>query len=69
MYEQVTLREQIEHSLMRERLLALGGYGFGAMAIAIVVVGLFGLLASTVAARTRELAIGLRSVRRRGPCS
>jgi predicted permease len=56
-YEQITLREQIEHSLMRERLLALGGYGFGAMAIAIVVVGLFGLLASTVAARTRELAI------------
>ena len=56
-YEQVTLREQIEHSLMRERLLALGGYGFGAMAIVIVVVRLFGLLASTVAARTRELAI------------
>ncbi len=56
-YDQVTIREQIEHSLLRERLLAIGGYAFGGMAFAIVVIGLFGLLASTVAARTRELAI------------
>jgi predicted permease len=56
-YQQRTLREQIEHSLLRERLLAVGGYSFGGLANAIVVVGLFALLTSTVAARMRELAI------------
>jgi predicted permease len=58
-YEQVTVGQQIERSLLRERLLAIGGYGFGGVAIAVVAIGLFGLLASSVAARTRE--IGIRS--------
>jgi predicted permease len=56
-YDQFTMSERVEQSFLRERLLAAGGYGFGLMAVAIVVIGLFGLLASSVAARTRELGI------------
>jgi predicted permease len=56
-YQQLTLGDQVEHSLLRERLLVAGGYAFGGMAIAIVVTGLFGLLASIVEARTPELAV------------
>jgi predicted permease len=56
-YDQAMMSERIEKSFLRERLLVAGGYGFGVTAIAIVVIGLFGLLASSVAARTRELGI------------
>ena len=54
---QRTLGDQIEHSLIRERLLAEGADIFGVMAAALVAIGLSGVIGSMVASRTREIGI------------
>ena len=55
---QRTLGDQIEHSLIRERLLAEGADIFGVMAAALrVAIGLSGVIGSMVASRTREMGI------------
>ena len=52
-----TLADQVDASLVPERLVAaLSGF-FGAVGIALAAVGLYGLLAYTVARRTREIGI------------
>jgi predicted permease len=56
---QRTLAERADQSLVRERMFALGGIYFGGLAVALVAIGLGGVLAAGVARRTRE--IGLRS--------
>ncbi len=54
----ITLHEQVERSLVRERLIATLSGIFGALALVLVCVGLYGVLSQNVAQRTAE--IGLR---------
>ena len=52
------LTEQVERTLVRERLMATLAAGFGILGLVLAAVGLYGLLTYTVARRTSE--IGLR---------
>jgi predicted permease len=54
---QTTFSEQIDRSLLRERLLAIGGNMFGGLAAVIVAIGLCGVMAANVAGRTREIGV------------
>jgi predicted permease len=51
------LDEQVEKTLIQERLMASLAGGFGALASILATVGLYGLLAYTVTRRTQELGI------------
>lgn len=53
-----TVREEIGQSLVRERLTAMLAGFFGGLALLLAAIGLYGLIANSVAGRTRE--IGLR---------
>jgi ABC-type lipoprotein release transport system permease subunit len=56
--QMITLHEQVERSLVRERLIATLFGVFGVLALVLVCVGLYGVLSQSVAQRTAE--IGLR---------
>lgn len=58
LYNLRTLERQIERSLLAERLIASLSTAFGILATLLAVIGLYGVMAYTVARRTRE--IGLR---------
>jgi predicted permease len=58
LYNLRTLDRQIERSLLNERLVATLSTAFGMLATLLAVIGLYGVMAYTVAKRTRE--IGLR---------
>jgi ABC-type antimicrobial peptide transport system permease subunit len=51
------MTEQVERTLIQERLLAALGACFGALALILAAVGLYGLLAYTVARSTSEIGI------------
>ena len=57
-YEMKTLEEQLDETLGTERLTATLSAAFGVLATLLAAVGLYGVMALTVARRTRE--IGLR---------
>jgi predicted permease len=56
-YEMRTTQEQIDLSLRNERLVASLSTVFGALATLLAVIGLYGVMAYTVARRTREIGI------------
>ena len=52
-----TLREQVDGSLVRERLIATLSGAFGVLALVLVSVGLYGVLSQSVAQRTAEIGV------------
>jgi predicted permease len=56
-YDMITLEKQTEHSLVTERLVATLSTGFGLLATLLASIGLYGVMAYTVARRTREIGI------------
>jgi predicted permease len=57
LYEMRTLDQQVENSLITERLLATLAGGFGLLATLLAAMGLYGVMAFMVARRTREIGI------------
>ncbi|HEY3938799.1 MAG TPA: ABC transporter permease [Bryobacteraceae bacterium] len=56
-FEMITLEKQMEDSLVTERLVASLSTGFGFLATLLASIGLYGVMAYTVARRTREIGI------------
>jgi predicted permease len=56
-YDMRTLNEQVDHSLVTERLMALLSAVFGGLATVLAAMGLYGVMAYAVARRTREIGI------------
>jgi predicted permease len=52
-----TLRQQVDRSLVRERLIATLSSAFGMLALILVCVGLYGVLSQSVAQRTSEIGV------------
>ena len=57
MYEMKTLDQQVENSLITERLVAMLSAVFGGLATLLAALGLYGVIAFMVARRTREIGI------------
>ena len=51
------LTDQVERTLVRERLMTILTGGFGALGLALACVGLYGLLGYTVVRRTKEIGV------------
>ena len=56
-FEMITLEKQMENSLVTERLVAILSTGFGLLATVLASIGLYGVMAYSVARRTREIGI------------
>jgi len=56
-FEMITLEKQMENSLVTERLVAFLSSGFGFLATVLAAIGLYGVIANSVARRTREIGI------------
>lgn len=65
-YELKTLEGQLDETLLTERLTALLSAGFGFLATTLAVIGLYGIMASVVARRTKELGVRIALGAQRG---
>jgi predicted permease len=57
MYNPRTLEAQVDQSLLNDRLIATLSAAFGVLATLLAVIGLYGVMAFTVARRTREIGV------------
>jgi predicted permease len=65
-FDMITLEKQMDNSLVTERLVAMLSTGFGFLATLLASVGLYGVMAYTVARRTREIGIRMAIGAERG---
>src|SRR5262249_53777445 len=57
LYNVRTIEHQIDRSLLNERIIATLSTAFGILATLLAIVGLYGVMAYTVARRTREIGV------------
>jgi len=67
LYEMKTLDKQLDETLSTSRLIASLSVVFGALATVLAALGLYGVMAFTVAGRTKEIGIRIALGAQRGP--